>query len=150
MEEYGVSADAIPDEFSAEGLVRLFDKIDVKGLKVLLPGAEKRAGDLLGYFTERGAYVDKISTYTTQAITYPEGYISNFLAENKIDIITLTAPSTAESLLNQVSSLDGIKLVSIGKSTWQYLKNKGYESVYPEVQTTEGMTELMSSLYKGE
>ena len=143
IEECGIKADDIPDEFSAEGLQRLFDKGDV------LPGAEKRAGDLEGYFNSRGAKTDKISTYETVPLIYEKGFVDKFLAENSIDIVTLTSPSTAESFLMQSANHGNVKLVSIGRTTWKYLKERQHESVYPEVMTIEGMTELISNLYKG-
>ncbi len=147
--EYGITPDGIPDEFSAEGLIRMFSEIDVKGMTVLSPGAEKRAGDLCGYLAERGAIVDKISTYKTSPVIYEKGFVDKYLKDNGIDIITLTAPSAAESLLSQTENLKSVTLVSIGKTTWQYLKERGHDSVYPQVQTIEGMTELIANLYKG-
>lgn len=149
LQEYGITPDGVPDEFSAEGLIRMFSEIEVKGMKVLSPGAEKRAGDLCGYLEERGAEVDKISTYKTSPVIYEKGYIDRYIKENGIDIITLTAPSAAESLLAQTENLNEVTLVSIGKTTWQYLRERGHESVYPQVQTIEGMTELTANLYKG-
>lgn len=149
LKEKGIETDAVPDEFSAEGLIKMFDGIDVKGLKFLMPGAEKRAGNFHGYLLERGADVELVSTYKTSPLIYEKGYVDLFLRDNGIDIITLTAPSAAESLLSQTESLKGVALVSIGKTTWKYLHDKGHESVYPEVMTIEGMTELIVNLYQG-
>ena len=149
LKEKGIETDFIPDVFSAEGMTAMFKDVDVKGLKFLMPGAEKRAGNFHGFLKENGAEVELVSTYKTSPLIYEKGYVDKYLKENKIDIITLTAPSAAESLLAQTENLESVDLVSIGKTTWSYLKDKGYDSVYPEVMTIEGMTELILKTYQG-
>jgi uroporphyrinogen-III synthase len=149
LKEKGIETDFIPEIFSAEGMIKMFEDVDVNGLKFLMPGAEKRAGNFHGYLISKGAEVELVSTYKTSPMIYDKGFVDSYLRENKIEIITLTAPSAAESLLAQTTSLEGIALVSIGKTTWSYLKEKGHDSIYPEVMTIEGMTELIVKTYKG-
>jgi uroporphyrinogen-III synthase len=149
LTESGIECDGMPEDFSSEGLVNYFSEIDVKDRKILLPGPEKRAGSLYEYLTGRGAKADKVVTYRTVPVQYEKGYVDKYIADKGIDIITLTAPSAAASLLSQTENLRGVTLVSIGRTTWKYLKDRGHESVYPQVQTIEGMAELMENLFKG-
>lgn len=144
----GRTPDMIPEQFSAEGILALLEGTDLSGKRFLIPGAAVRASNITEVLTSMGAEVDAPVTYETVHAHYPSGHIPRFVAEHRIDIITLCSPSAAESLYAQCD-LDtlGVQYVAIGKTTADMLKKLGVDSVYPQEYTLKGMAELIASMH---
>ncbi|WP_022851044.1 uroporphyrinogen-III synthase [Limisalsivibrio acetivorans] len=150
LENLDIPCDGMPSEFSSEGLKRYFDEIDVKGKRFLLPGPRKRMGNFIEYLEERGAEVHNVVTYETLHKIYPDGFVDNCLKDNDIDIITLTSPSCAQSLLKQTEDLGGYRVVCVGKTTGEYLENRGVKAYWPDRYTVRDMVELIAEMNKGD
>ena len=146
LKKYGFEAQELPDQFSSEGLKAQLKKIGVKGKHILLPGPEKRSGDLPEYLAGKGAYVEEQAIYGTKELIYDDGYAEKFITDNNIDIITLASPSAAGALIKQVDNLQNYAIVSIGKTTHDYLRLNGIRSQYPERYTFEDLVELVKNL----
>lgn len=141
----GLKADIIPEEASAEGMKAAFAAIDVNGKKFLFPGAESRAGDFHEYLRQRGASADLVTTYTTQAVSYPPGHIEKFLEENDINVVTFASPSAAKSMLSNVEHMDR-QIVCIGKTTADAVRKIGYDARYPDDFSLDWMVKLIIEL----
>ena len=75
---------------------------------------------------------------------YPEGYVDNFISENKIDTVTFCSPSPAKSFLRQFNGDKSLlDIVSIGTTTAHFLDKQGIVSRYPENFTVESMVEII-------
>jgi uroporphyrinogen-III synthase len=143
--DLGLKADIIPDEYSAEGMKKLFEDTDVSDKKFLFAGAETRAGDFHKYLQKKGAKVDVVTIYRTQQIFYPPGYIDGFLQENTINLVTFASPSAARAMLPNVTDMTQ-KIVCIGKTTADEVMALGYDCKYPEDFSLDWMVKLIKEL----
>jgi uroporphyrinogen-III synthase len=141
--EAGISVDLMPEKYSAEGLKVLFSDIDVTGKKILMAGAETRAGDFHTWLVDNNADADIVTIYKTQFVEYEAGYVEKFLAENGVDVVTFASPSAASSFFSQIKNRLQCKIVCIGKTTYDRVKELGYDSKYPEEYTLDGMLNLI-------
>jgi len=143
--DIGFSADIVPDEYSAEGMKKTFESIDVEGKKFLFAGAESRAGDFHLYLRDRGADVDLITIYRTQPVEYPRQYIERYLAANRINIVTFASPSAVRAMLSNVENISQ-QIVCIGKTTADEVRKFGYDSRHPEDFSLDWMVKLIKEL----
>ncbi|MCB4205488.1 uroporphyrinogen-III synthase [Deferribacterales bacterium Es71-Z0220] len=150
LETYGVKAYTPKDDFSAEGLIEYFRNIDIKDTNILIPAPEKHSDTLKNFLISNGALVETVVAYKTNEVQYPEGYLNNFLIENKIDTVTFASPSAAKSFFsNAMTGMDiyNLNYIAIGKTTYKFLKeNYNIESHYPDEYTVEGVIKLLNDL----
>ena len=122
LQERGLTAALIPDEFRAEGLVEAFPE-DLCGKRILVPRAEVAREYLPDTLRARGARVDVVTVYRTRRPLEGASRLRRSLNEEKIDCITLTSGATAQNLADMlgVSNLsepfEGIAIAVIGPVT---------------------------------
>ncbi|MCS7199617.1 MAG: uroporphyrinogen-III C-methyltransferase [Caldimicrobium sp.] len=152
--ERGIRADLFPEgEFTQEGLVKAFQKVDLLNKKVLLVRA-KIARDLLPEaLREQGAKIEILPIYET-VLPETSGELLKEAFSSKVDMITFTSSSTAENFfkLLRAESLSLPKdtfIASIGPITSQTLKNLGYmPHVEAKVFTIPGLIEAIEDFFK--
>jgi len=143
--EIGLKADIVPSEFSSDGLKDIFASIDVTDKKFLFAGAETRAGDFHTDLKDRGAVVVMVTTYRTEKVLYPVGYIEKFLKDNRINIVTFASPSAAEAMLGAIEGMTQ-QIVCIGKRTSDAVRLIGYDSRHPQDFSLDWMVKLIKEL----
>ncbi|KAA0259500.1 uroporphyrinogen-III synthase [Deferribacter autotrophicus] len=150
LKQFDIIPNIIPDEFSAEGLIKVLDNMDIKNNFFLIPTTPARSDLLENYLKQRKALVEICYIYKTVEENYPEGYIDNFVINNNIDTVTFASPSAARSFLKQAKNinLNLLTIISIGKTTAKFLEKEGIKSYYPEKYTVKEMVKLISSLSK--
>jgi uroporphyrinogen-III synthase len=86
--------DLVPEEFSAAGILRSLQKIDIKGKRFLLPTSNIGREELQKGLCGRGALVDKLTAYRTvpNRDLDVEGMRRRIRA-GEIDCITFFSPS---------------------------------------------------------
>lgn len=144
LEDSGMSVDLIPDEFSAEGLKRLFSGIDVANKKFLLAGAETRAGDFHSWLESKGCVADIVTIYKTVEIERKKEDVDSFLTENSINVVTFASPSAVRAFF-KVTDTEA-ELVAIGRTTADEIKKYGRDCLVPKEYTLKGMTEIINKL----
>jgi uroporphyrinogen-III synthase len=92
---HGLQADLVPGEFSASGILSIFDGQDIGGVRCLLPRAEAVPPELSQGLRERGAEVEEVAVYRTAPA--PATDKARELVET-VDIITFTSSSTVKGL----------------------------------------------------
>jgi len=123
IEQHGVEVDVVPKEYVAEAVVRSM-KAKVKGKRVLLVRA-KVARDVIPRELRRaGAHVDVVEAYET---VVPESSRRRLEAalnnpKRRPHVVTFTSSSTVKNFVKllgpmQLSSLDGVRMASIGPVT---------------------------------
>lgn len=148
----GLKADLVPEDFSKEGIARAFRKIPVRGRRILIPRSNLGAGDWFAReLRGRGARVDEAVLYETSAPEISPARVKRAL--QGLDAATFTSASTAESFLAALArakmplrrALNGTKVVAIGPSTAQALKEGGVRRVYlPKSSwTVDGLVEAV-------
>jgi len=149
LEERGIIADYIPEEFQAEALALGLKERIKAGEKVLLPTADI-ARKLLGEeLTAHGVIVDKIDMYRTIPGEGDRELLLEWLNQKEIDIITFASSSTVKNFVKilgseNLSLLNGVKVACIGPVTKGTAEELGLKvDVSPAEFTIDGLVEAL-------
>jgi len=102
LTRHGLTADLIPSEFQAEGMVAALSQHELKGAKVLIPRAEVAREMLPEQLRLKGAIVDVVPVYRT---VVPEAGLSRLKEEIQagvIDVMTFTSSSTVSNFVELI------------------------------------------------
>ncbi|HEY7535186.1 MAG TPA: uroporphyrinogen-III C-methyltransferase [Thermodesulfobacteriota bacterium] len=132
IENYGLTADIIPKDFKAEGLIESFRKINIKAKKILIPRAKDARETLPAELRKMGAKVDVIIVYETKKPNTDEiRQIKKMLNQGAIDVITFTSSSTVKNFFSTVGKekklLSKSIFACIGPITAKTLSELGIE-----------------------
>jgi uroporphyrinogen-III synthase len=120
----GIRVDIIPVEFSSQGLIREFSKIDMKGKKILIPCSSLSKKDLQLGLTQLGADVTSIPIYDVEIndLSLLEEEYQEIL-RNIPDVFVFTSPSSFHSYLKIMNIMNAKNyfgnsiICTIGKTT---------------------------------
>lgn len=107
--KYGITADLIPSEYQAEGLLASFQRFDLKSVSVLIPRAEVAREILPDELRRMGAHVDVIPVYRTVA---PESDLSRLKEELEagiVDVVTFTSSSTVKNFVDLMGGEEAVR-----------------------------------------
>ena len=104
LAERGIIADAVPEEYIAEGVVEALRPQLRPGDRVLLPRAEGARPELVEGLRGLGAQVEEIVLYRAAIPREAPAEALSLLREGAIDIVTFTSSSTVRNL---AALLDG-------------------------------------------
>ncbi len=155
INKIGVEADLVPEEFRAEGLIKLFEKIIIRGNRILIPRAKTAREILPSKLREMGARVDVLPVYETRMPGKSKtGKIIRLLQKGEIDVITFASSSTAKNFFSMTGK--DAKLVSksaiacIGPVTAETIRSFGIEpDIIPRRYTVQALTKEIVSYFKG-
>jgi uroporphyrinogen III methyltransferase/synthase len=150
LKERGVSVHYIPKEFIAEAILKGFEKMTIKGKRILLARA-KQARDILPKgLRKMGAEIDVVEAYRTVKPKGGSKRLKKLLTERGIDVITFTSSSTVNhfsELLNKEDLkklLKGIAIACIGPVTAKTAKEWGMMArIQPKQYTIPGLTKAI-------
>ena len=153
--EYGLAIDLVPEEYTAEGLLKSFENINIKNSLIGLPRTLAARDVLPEGLKKMGADVILAESYSS-VIPLDKVRIELLIEkilQNEIDAITFTSPLTAKNLfkvaieeqipeiVNRLSS--SVLTVAIGPITYKALKSYGIEAIYPKRYTVKDMMDLL-------
>ena len=152
--EFGLTSDIVPQTYRAESVVEAFEKVNLKGKKILLPRARKARPILPKELTKMGAAVDEIPAYETlKAVENTDDLIQK-LKDNQIDLITFTSSSTVKNFKALLPADDfktlmqGVVIASIGPITSDTAKELGFDvHITAESYTIPGLVEAILQYY---
>ncbi len=159
LEEYGLKADIIPDKYTAEGLLAIFEDINIKDKFIGIPrtfaardvlpiGLEDMGADvLLAEAYKSGLPKDKRKVHQ----------LIKKVINREVDAITFTSTLTAQNLFEMVKEeelndflqplMNGEVLVAaIGPVTAKILEDKGLPTIIPDEYTVEAMLNKLRDL----
>ncbi|TET62510.1 HemD protein, partial [Candidatus Aerophobetes bacterium] len=143
LENMGIMADFLPDEYSTEGIIKGIERFKIKGKKILLPRADIAPSRLPNGLRKLGARVEEVAVYETQL---PEGQnfaaLRNRLRNRKIDIIVFTSSSTVRNFVKLIGDIDveGARIACIGPMTASEAEKSGMKpDIVPQEYTIEGL-----------
>jgi uroporphyrinogen III methyltransferase / synthase len=177
VKKYGLNIDLIPDEFRAEGLIESFTKLNkehnetfhylsvaptgvddtsvqkptkvgiLKGMRFLLPRAEKAREILPEKIRELGGEIDVPVTYRTVKPESRGKRLKRFLREGRISIATFTSAATFHNFRDIMGEeaderLKGVPIAAIGPVTARAIEKAGFRvEIMPKEATIEAMVE---------
>ena len=153
--KYGLATDLIPDDYTAEGLLEVFEKENIKNKLIGLPRTLAARDTLPEGLEKMGADIILAESYES-VIPFDKVRIEVLIEKilnSEIDAITFTSPLTAKNLfkvsidkqipelINKLST--SVLTVSIGPITHKTLEELGVKSIYPKKYTVKDMMELL-------
>ena len=153
----GIKPDLIPDEYRAEAVVEAFKKWDTKGVRILIPRAEKAREILPDQLRNMGARVDLVDAYKTISPQGNTAEIRDMLEKGIIDMVTFTSSSTVANFVNMFDSreqrsvsewMTGVKVACIGPITADTAREKGFSvDIMPTDYTIEALTLAITDFF---
>lgn len=131
IEEKDIKVDMVPDEFIAEGILKSFSALDVRGKRFLLPRAAKARDILPEGLKKMGAMVDVVKTYRTVNSGRKKEEFMTLLEARAVDVITFTSSSTVEKFV-EIMGKDfvvppQVRVACIGPVTASTAKKAGFQ-----------------------
>lgn len=155
LEEYGLKAELVPEDYTAEGLLRVMVPLKLEGKFIGIPRTFAARDVLPEGLRKMGAQVLLAEAYksTLPHDLKPVQDLIEELLRNKVDAVTFTSPLTAhnlfeiadnkkEELINHFKSKK-ILLVAIGPITGYALQEYDLPYITPSKYTVEAMLDKM-------
>ncbi len=95
--KFGISADYVPDEYQAEGVLATMKKVGVSGQQVLIPRAEVAREILPEQLREMGATVDVVPSYRAVPPSMEIEGLKQRFRQGDIHFITFASSSTVRN-----------------------------------------------------
>jgi uroporphyrinogen III methyltransferase/synthase len=160
LANYGLKADLVPEEYSAEGMVRALSEVTkVAGLRILIPHADIGREVVADELRKQGADVTEVVAYKTVATDAErEGDpdIYRMLLERKLDVVTFTSPSAVRNLVRVLGAEPAADLLrttivaSIGPVTAEAASQRGIEThVMPDKYTVPALVQAIVKHVEG-
>jgi len=96
---HGLTADVVPAEFQAEGVIAALAQVGIRGSRVLIPRAEVAREILPEQLRELGAVVDVIPVYRTITPTVDVASLTQQLLNGRVAALTFTSSSTVRNFV---------------------------------------------------
>lgn len=147
LSTYGITADLVPADYKAEGVIEAFSALDMNGKRVLFPKAD-RARDLIPTELQKmGAEIEAPVAYRNVIPESLPAEALQALEERRIRCITFTSSSTAQNLAAMLGEnrllnlLEGVAIASIGPITSRTCRELGLPvDIEPPAYTLEALT----------
>jgi uroporphyrinogen-III synthase len=147
IKSFNMNIDYSPDDYSAEGIIKLFEKLSLKNKKILIPGSCKRNNFLENKLTEMQNNISILNTYNTKTVYYEKDYVNNFIIENNINIITFFSPSAVLAFFEQANlECSPVKIVTIGKTTGESVSKYNKKAYHPDKYTVQETVKLIKEI----
>jgi uroporphyrinogen-III synthase len=158
LKKQGIEPDLMPDDFTAEGLVEEFTRLNIKNKIIAIPRTAS-ARDTLPKGLEKLENEVIIAEAYKSLFPMDDDSVKNLIAmiENgEIDAITFTSPLTVHNFFKisenkkKLSELLSEKLltVAIGPITGKVLDEYEVKHIYPDTYTVPDMMELLFEVWR--
>ena len=154
LKERKTSVAYMPKEFIAEAILKGFEKMSVKGKRILLARAQEARDVLPKGLKKMGAEVEVVEVYRTVRPKGGSKRLRQLLTDGNIDVITFTSSSTvnhfAELLKkeNLKKLLRGTVIACIGPVTTRTAKEWGMKvQIQPKRYTIPGLIRAIAEYF---
>jgi uroporphyrinogen III methyltransferase/synthase len=155
LETWGLSADLVPEEFKAEGLLAALGGVQVKGKKFLIPRARVARELIPDRLRELGAEVTVATSYENVKPVADRDRIIKLLVEKKISIMTFTSSSTVHNFVEILGQkeykplIQGVTVACIGPITAKTAEEYGMKTdVMPKEYTIPAFVDALVEHFK--
>lgn len=151
LRQYGLTADIVPQEFRAEGIIEALKGQLPAHVRILLPRAQEAREILPDKLREMGALVDVVAAYRTVCGEVDSEALKKDLLAGAINLITFTSSSTVTNLVQILGSAEPIlpvKTACIGPITADTARQNGIEpDITADTYTIDGMIEAIRQAF---
>jgi len=151
LKEKGIEANYTPKEFVAEAILKGFEKMMLKGRRILLARAKEARDVLPEGLKQLGAKVDVVETYRTVKPKGGSKKLKELLTKGKIDAITFTSSSTVNHFAELLKKEDlqillkDIAIACIGPITARTAKGWRIRvQIQPKQYTVPALTQAIA------
>lgn len=151
LQEKGVSADLVPDQFTSRSLLEKLQKtIQIRGRHFLLARTDIAPDFLHKQLEALGAKVTDVVVYRTVPVRDGKKKLNNWLEREAIDYVLFTSSSTVKNFFTALPKRKKLpektRFVSIGPVTSEALRSYGY-GPYLEARehTIPGLVESLTN-----
>ncbi|MBI4845475.1 MAG: uroporphyrinogen-III C-methyltransferase [Candidatus Omnitrophica bacterium] len=143
----GINADIMAEDFTMEGLLRAFKKINIKGKRIFIPHSRQARKLLCEGLKKQGAAVDEMFIYEAALPKQANpGDLKKIIAEERFDLITFTSSSCVGQFVRLLSGEKALLkkqvFAVIGPVTKKILRDYGYKAtVIAKKYTVPGLVE---------
>ena len=158
LKKQGIEVDLMPDDFTAEGLVEEFTKLDIRNKTIGIPRTASARATLPEGLKNLDNNVIVAEAYKS-LFPMDEKSVKDLIAKienSEIDAITFTSPLTVhnffkisednEKLVNLLS--DKLLTVAIGPITGNVLDDYKVKYIYPDTYTVPDMMGLLFKVWR--
>ena len=155
IELKGLGADLVPDEFIAEGILKSFAAMDITGVKILIPRAQKARDILPRTLTAQGAQVTVATAYRTVNSGRKKQELARLIDEGQADVITFTSSSTVTNFVEIMGRdfvpPERVKIACIGPVTARTAREAGFRiDIMQDEYTMHGLVRALVEHFKNE
>ena len=158
LKKQGVEVDLMPDDFTAEGLVEEFTKLNIKNKCIGIPRTASARPTLPEGLKKLDNNVIIAEAYKS-LFPMDEKSVKDLIAKiesSQIDAITFTSPLTVHNFFKisedneKLASLlsDNLLTVAIGPITGNVLDDYEVKHIYPDTYTVPDMMELLFKVWR--
>ncbi|MGH7377963.1 MAG: uroporphyrinogen-III synthase, partial [Candidatus Methylomirabilales bacterium] len=147
---YGMRADRVAEEFTAEGLLAALEDEPVAGKRFLLPRAEVARETLPEELRRRGATVDVVPVYRTVPDLRAAAALREAFKARRVAAVTFTSSSTVQNFIDMLKGedlpafLDGVWIACIGPVTAETARRHGLRpDILPAAHTIPALAEAI-------
>lgn len=155
LKHHRVSADVVPKEFRAEGLLTALRNEHWQGRRVLLARAAVARAVLPRELRRRGARVDVVATYQTVLPRMSKKRAATLFGRRKPDAITFTSSSTVKNFFALLGrqqarrALAGVAVATIGPVTSRTARALGLRvAVEAKSYTIAGLVRAIENYFR--
>lgn len=150
-----INVNIIPDKFSAEGVIELLSKYNLKNKVVFIPRSAIGREELPLGLKDLGAIIKSVPVYNV-AIPSGENVRASLqqLDSTKVDLFIFTSPSTFENFLqiadvkNPFQYFSRFNVAAIGPTTKEAIESKKVKvNILPDEFTINGLTNKIVEYY---
>lgn len=153
---YGIKADLVPNNYKAEGVIAAFSAMEMKGVRVLFPKADRAREVIPAGLSAMGAIVVDPVAYRNVIPDEVDPAVLQALEQGQIQCVTFTSSSTADNLAKLLGEnrflrlLQGVTVAAIGPVTAATCRELGLKvDIEPEEYTLAQMTGEIVKYFKG-
>jgi len=154
LKKNGIGVDYTPKEYVAEAILEGFEKMNVRGKRILLARVKKARDILPKGLKAMGAKVDVVEAYRTLKPRGGSKKLKEILAQGKVDVITFSSSSTVNHFIELLGKgdveekLKGVTIASIGPVTSRTAREQGLRvHIQPEAYTIPALTEAITRYF---
>lgn len=154
LQDRGLRADLVPEQYQAEGVVEALCAAGVAGKRVFYPHAELARDVIPHALRDAGAQVHAPVLYRTVMPQEGGEPLRRLFAERSLDGVVFTASSTVENFVRMLGedalpSLAGVAVASIGTPTTRTAHKLGLEvHIQPAEFTLEALVDALVAYFR--